>query len=70
MTPADQDSYRRQFDAAKRHLPRGHVISHATWRDGQLSVMSTPVERAPKTEPVFVTRVRRGLSQQDLFGRS
>jgi uncharacterized membrane protein YccC len=68
VTDDDRASYRRQFDAAKRHLPRGHVIVHSTWRDGQLSVMSAPAEKPATTEPQFVARVRRGARQEDLFG--
>lgn len=65
MTSADQDSYRRQFDQAKRRLPRGHVINHATWRDGHLTVMSGKPERQAK-EPEFGPRVKRGV-QAGLF---
>lgn len=67
MTPADQDSYRRQFEQAKRRLPRGHLINHCTWRDGQLTVLHARVEKAAKTEPEFVARVRRGAAQESLF---
>lgn len=66
MIDADRESYAKQFEAAKRHLPRGHVINYAMWRDGQLSVMSGPVER-PKAEPQFVARVRRGAVQETLL---
>lgn len=47
MTPADQDSYRRQFEAHAKRLPRGHVINHCTWRGGHLTVQSAKPERVP-----------------------
>jgi hypothetical protein len=66
MTPADRDSYRRQFDAAQKRLPRGHVIWSCTWRDGQLATLSHKPERQ-QAEPQFAPRVRRGAAQQGLF---
>lgn len=65
MTEDERASYGRQFEQAKRRLPRGHVINWAMWRDGQLSVRSDRPERQPR-EPEFEPRVRRGV-QAGLF---
>lgn len=65
MIDADRDDYRRQFEIAQRHLPRGHVVNHAVWRNGQLTVASANPVRMSK-EPEFVPRVRRGI-QAGLF---
>jgi hypothetical protein len=65
VTDADRESYRRQFDAAQRRLPRGYVINHCTWRDGQLWTLSAKPPRQT-TEPEFQPRVRRGV-QAGLF---
>lgn len=67
MTPADADSYRKQFAAAQRRLPRGHVIHHCTWRDGQLSTLSRPAERPEPNQAVPDGRVRRGAMQGTLL---
>lgn len=66
MTEADRESYRRQFEAAKRRLPRGHVINHVQWQDGHLRVMSAPVQRQPAAPPDEGPKVRRGV-QAGLF---
>jgi hypothetical protein len=68
MTGADRESYVRQFEQAKRRLPRGHVINHCVWRDGQLTVASGKPPRLTH-EPEFQPRVRRGLAHEDLFTR-
>lgn len=60
MTPADQESYRRQFEQAQRRLPRGHVINGCTWKDGHLTVTSAKPERMSR-EPEFQPRVSRGV---------
>jgi hypothetical protein len=60
VTEAERASYRRQFDQAQRRLPRGHVIHHATWRDGQLSVMSHRPERVAPVQ-AEAPRVHRGV---------
>lgn len=65
MNDAERRSYERQFDQARRRLPRGHVISHCTWRDGQLITRSARPERQAR-EPEFQPRVRRGV-QAGLF---
>lgn len=65
MTDAERSSYKRQFEQARRHLPRAHVINHCTWRRGQLAVMAAKPERMAK-EPEFQPRVRRGV-QAGLF---
>jgi hypothetical protein len=67
VNPADQTSYKRQFDAHAKRLPRGHVIHHATWRNGQLTTMSHKPERlAPDPKP-STAKVRRGAAQEDMF---
>lgn len=65
MSPAERDSYTRQFEQAARHLPRGHVINHCTWRDGRLSVQSAKPERVAKPDEAE-PRIRRGI-HADLF---
>lgn len=65
MTPADRESYARQFAAAQKQLPRGHIIWSCAWRDGRLSTMSRKPER--QTEPPPPPKVRRGAAQQGLF---
>lgn len=69
MTDEDRANYKRQWEQAQNRLPRGHVIHHATWRDGHLSTMSHKPERQPADAgPQFAQRVRRGVQQKDLFG--
>lgn len=61
MTPAETESYRRQFEQAKKRLPRGHVIHSCRWQHGQLAVESRPAERAAPEPKPAAGRVQRGL---------
>lgn len=65
MTDADKASYRKQFEGQARHLPRGHVINHCTWKDGRLTVMHAKPPKISR-EPEFEPRVKRGV-QAGLF---
>jgi hypothetical protein len=58
----DRDAYQAQFDAAKRRLPKGHVITHAHWANGHLDVMSAPIGKPEHGQDLPISA--RGIQAQ------
>jgi len=74
MTSFDREAYQAAYDAHQRRLPKGHIITHVTWRNGHMTVESAPRLRPDPLGEIDKAknemhdrpppRIRRGIQDQ------